>query len=191
MEVKINDYIGIFKGAASDDYCNRMIQEFDTIASRSSSTVHNGELQFGDATGRKDRSIFFEVEAPDLAEETNRILDECLKHYMEEYVGLQQQSFSSAIVKVQRTPPKGGYHVWHSEQGASNMHDSTRALVWTLYLNDVPEGQGETEFLHQGLRLQPTKGTVCFFPAGWTHVHRGNFTTTATKYIATGWYNLL
>lgn len=191
MEAEFKDYIGIFRGAADEDYCNRMIAEFDSIADCNSSAVQNGELQFGSATGRKDRSLFFESVAPELAEETNRILDSCLKPYMDEYIGLQQQSFTSYVVKVQRTPPKGGYHVWHCEHGGSSMQDATRMLVWTLYLNDISQGQGETEFLHQGLRLQPEKGTVCLFPASWTHVHRGNFTTTETKYIATGWYNSL
>lgn len=191
MEIDISDYIGIFRGAASDDYCERMIDEFEMIAGRDESAVINGEMQFGSAVGRKDKQIFFESTSPDLAEETNRILDSCLVPYMDEYVGLKDHSFSSTIVKVQRTPPKGGYHVWHSEQAGNNMHNATRMLVWTLYLNDIPEGQGETEFLHQGIRLKPEKGMVCFFPASWTHVHRGNFTTTATKYIATGWYNLV
>lgn len=189
MEVEINDYIGIFRGAASDDYCDRMIAKFDDLMGKDSSSAMNGELQFGSAVGRKDMSFFFEDKCPELAEETNRILDACLEPYMEEYVGLKQESFGSSVVKVQRTPPKGGYHVWHTEHAGGSYHNATRMLTWTLYLNDIPEGQGETEFLHQGIRLQPQKGMVCFFPASWTHFHRGNFTTTATKYIATGWYN--
>lgn len=191
MEVEINDYIGVFRGAASENYCARMIAEFDRIADRDVSCVNHGETQFGNATGRKDQQVFFEAMSPDLAEETNRILDACLLPYMDEYVGLKDQQFTSRHVKVQRTPPKGGYHIWHCEQGSDSIYSASRMLVWTLYLNDIPDGQGETEFLHQGVRLKPEKGMVCFFPASWTHVHRGNFTTTATKYIATGWYNLI
>lgn len=191
MEIEINDYIGIFQGAASDDYCDRMIAKFDELADRNQSIVTQGEIQYGGETNRRDQSIFFETESPDLAAETNDILNSCLVPYMDEYIGLKKEDFSSTIVKVQRTNPKGGYHLWHQEQGGNNLQMASRMLVWTLYLNDVPEGQGETEFLHQGLRLQPKKGMVCFFPASWTHYHRGNFTTTATKYIATGWYNLM
>ena len=189
MDVEINDYIGIFRGAASDDYCDSMISEFERISNKSSSLVVDGKIQFGNELGRRDLSLFFDSEAPDFAEKTNRVLDDCLKLYMDEYIGLKQQNFSSQFVKVQRTPPKGGYHVWHCEHSSADMHTATRVLAWTLYLNDIPEGQGETEFLHQGIRIQPKKGTVCLFPASWTHYHRGNFTTTATKYIATGWYN--
>jgi len=56
-----------------------------------------------------------------------------------------------------------------------------------LYLNDVPEGEGETEFLHQGMRVQPRKGDLVVWPAFFTHVHRGNPVYTTDKYIATGW----
>ena len=66
--------------------------------------------------------------------------------------------------------------------------DSSRCLVWTIYLNDIPEGEGETEFLEYGIKVQPKKGMVCFFPADWTHTHRGNAVYTHDKYIATGWY---
>jgi len=191
MEVTIQDYIGIFHNAADESYCTRMIEKFEELVNMDSSGVVDGKLQFGNETGRKDNSLFFETCAQDLAQETNRILDACLVKYMDEYVGLKNENFLSTVVKVQRTPPKGGYHMWHAEQGGSDMHNASRMLVWTLYLNDIPEGQGETEFLHQGFRLNPKRGTVCLFPASWTHVHRGNFTTTATKYIATGWYNLI
>jgi len=56
-----------------------------------------------------------------------------------------------------------------------------------LYLNDVPEGEGETEFLHQGIRCQPKRGSLVLFPAFFTHTHRGNPVFTTDKYIATGW----
>ena len=61
-------------------------------------------------------------------------------------------------------------------------------LVWTVYLNDIDKG-GETEFLYQSERIKAKKGRVVFFPANWTHIHRGNPPLSETKYIATGWYN--
>ena len=56
-----------------------------------------------------------------------------------------------------------------------------------LYLNDIPEGEGETEFLWQGLRVQPKAGTMLIWPAFYTHTHRGNAVYSCSKYIATGW----
>ena len=75
---------------------------------------------------------------------------------------------------------------WHCEE--SHFVSSHRVLAWMIYLNDLPEGEGETEFLHQSVRLRPRKGDVVIFPAGFTHTHRGNPPLTTNKYIATGWY---
>ena len=86
---------------------------------------------------------------------------------------------------MQKTPPKGGYHLWHCE--ASSKETSYRYLVWTLYLNDIPENEGETEFLWQGIRIKPKRGLFCLFPASFTHTHRGNPVYSCDKYIATGW----
>jgi hypothetical protein len=91
------------------------------------------------------------------------------------------------IIKVQKTLPMGGYHTWHFENGEISTYD--RILVWMVYLNDMPPGEGETEFLYQRMRIPPTKGTVLMWPAGMTHVHRGLTVHTRPKYIATGWFH--
>ena len=62
-------------------------------------------------------------------------------------------------------------------------------MVWSIFLNDVEEG-GETEFLYHSMRVKAKKGSMLLFPAGFTHLHRGNPPMSNTKYIATGWYVL-
>ena len=177
---------------APNDYCNRMIAKFEEIANDTSlmqTSLNDGTEQYG-AKARKDLSIFFHEahnNASDLHQETNQILDKALKLYMEEYPSLTAcHNFYSHAVKVQRTPPKGGFHTWHCERGVAD--NGSRCLVWTIYLNDVPDGEGETEFLEYGIKIKPKQGRVCFFPADWTHTHRGNAVYTHDKYIATGWY---
>jgi hypothetical protein len=59
-------------------------------------------------------------------------------------------------------------------------------VVGMLYLNDVEEG-GETEFLHQKVKIKPSQGTVVVFPTYFTHVHRGNAPISNTKYIINKW----
>lgn len=190
-KIKNLTFIQSYNNLASDDYCNRMVARFEELANNSSliqTSLNSGTEQYG-AKNRKDLSIFFSEQhnnSLDLQEETNKILDEGLKLYMEQYPSLGScHNFYSHIVKVQRTPPKGGFHIWHCERGQTDMG---RCLVWTIYLNDVPNGEGETEFLEYGIKIKPKKGTVCFFPADWTHSHRGNAVYTHNKYIATGWY---
>ena len=79
-----------------------------------------------------------------------------------------------------------GFHNFHAE--VSHWENCTRALVWTIYLNDIPKGEGETEFLYDKIRAQPREGMGCIFPAAWMYQHRGNPVHTHPKYITTGWY---
>lgn len=183
----MTDFIGVYEGAASVDYCERMIARLDQLVSESSGCL--GQEANGGLENRKDVSRYFERDDQELAQETNKILDEALQMYMDEHPALGMSQFYSQVVKVQRTPPKGGFHRWHAEQGP-DANNASRCLVWMIYLNDTPEGEGTTEFLEQGLRVQPKQGTIVFFPAAWTHTHRGNPVYSCDKYIATGWYYL-
>ena len=66
------------------------------------------------------------------------------------------------------------------------MGTNRRILATMMYLNDVDEG-GETEFLYQSLRFKPKRGQFLIWPAGFTHVHRGNPPLSGEKYISTSW----
>jgi len=187
IKIKNITFISAYENLAPNDYCDRMIKAFDQLESRTS--AWSGSEANG-AGNRKDFSFMFDNASYgclDLAKETNEILDLGLKKYVDEYPSLEPMHYYSTAIKVQRTPPKGGFHNWHSEQSSN---EAARMLTWTIYLNDVPEGEAETEFLEYGMKIQPKKGTVCFFPASWTHTHRGNAVYTHDKYIATGWYYL-
>ena len=88
-------------------------------------------------------------------------------------------------IKYQKFSPPGFYD-WHSEQGFHP--DSSRFLVWMIYLNDVVDS-GSTDFYHQNISIQPTAGTLVLWPASFTHTHRGNPDLATDKYIATGWFS--
>ncbi|MGD2137773.1 MAG: 2OG-Fe(II) oxygenase, partial [Gammaproteobacteria bacterium] len=55
-----------------------------------------------------------------------------------------------------------------------------------LYLNSVAEG-GETLFFHQNVAVKPEAGKLVIFPAGFTHVHKGQRPISNDKYIINGW----
>ena len=185
--MKAPDFVCIYHNFAPDDYCDRMIERHKHL--ESSTSAWRGEDDNNGLRARKDYAFMFDIEAKDLAVETNAILDEALKKYIDEYPSSGMEMIYSNSIKVQRTPPKGGFHTWHCEHGYG--HGShLRTLTWTIYLNDVPDGEGETEFLEIGVKVQPKKGLVSIFPAAWTHTHRGNPVYTEDKYIATGWYYL-
>lgn len=96
-------------------------------------------------------------------------------------------NFSIEGLKIQKTNPGEGYHIWHADGGGKpNTMEMQRAATFVYYLNDVEEG-GETEFLFLNKRVKPVKNTGVWFPSCFTHTHRGNPPLTGTKYILTGW----
>lgn len=87
-------------------------------------------------------------------------------------------------LKLQKTPPGGGYHSWHFESASRPVYN--RLLFFILYLNTIEEG-GETEFLYYRKRIKAQAGKLLVAPCGFTHTHRGNPPLEEDKYILTGW----
>ena len=87
------------------------------------------------------------------------------------------------------TPPHDVYSALHSEWCCSTRMYNRRTYVYCLYLNTINEG-GETFFTKQKLKVKPEKGKLVFFPAYWTHLHKG-LITKETKYILTGWLSCI
>lgn len=189
LKITHNQFIGIYENVLNEDECKNIIKLFeDDLNTKVDST---GDTQFNkDKMERYDYQKFYQSDNTSnlIVSKINKALDECILLYAEEFWTVKQLKATSAVIKLQKTPPRGGYHVWHCEQDCK--FNSTRALAWTIYLNDIPDGEGETEFLWQGLRVKPKAGTVSIFPAAFTHTHRGNPVYSCNKYIATGWYTL-
>ena len=183
-----NQFVGIYENVLSEEECKKIIELFENDLNNQ--VDNNGDTQFPrDKMERHDYQKYYESNDTSnlIVLKVNEILDKCIKLYAEEFWIVKQLKATSLKVKLQKTPPRGGYHVWHCEQ---NGRDANRALAWTIYLNDIPDGEGETEFLWQGLRVKSKAGTVSIFPAAFTHTHRGNPVYSCDKYIATGWYTL-
>jgi len=177
-------FIGVYENIIPVDFCEEAIAFYELISKNHSGV--SGESQHGGVAHRKDVSFFLDVENEEMNQKLNGFLDIALQEYMEEHPALGMCSFYSNCSKLQKTSPKGGFHQWHCER--QNGQATNRILVWMVYLNNCPDGEGTTEFIEQGVRLQPKAGTVVFFPADWTHTHRGNPVYNSDKYILTGWY---
>lgn len=197
--MELIDHIGIFRDMLSEKDCKEYINYFEEVVNsnigHSFNDEENGEIQNGmeqfpeGIYGRSDRSLFINRINRTLTEKCYDTLEKCYEQYALEYPELKRMNLMTFDVKVQRTEPGGGYHRWHCENSAP--HHSHRILVWMIYLNDIPPGEGETEFFTQRLRIQPERGTVVIWPSTYTHVHRGNLVHTTPKYIATGWFVLV
>lgn len=196
MEKKIEDFIGIYEGAASLEFCDTVISQFEKIREqgltytrqemgdlgkhqKDDTSIWTGELI---SREEADSQSFMNV----IGEEFQKIIwSECYPHYAEAFSVLgESDAHTNYGSKVQKTCVGQGYHIWHYE--SSSRASSNRLLTYILYLNDVEEG-GETELLYQRKRIKPKAGTLLIFPAAFTHTHRGNPPLSNDKYIMTGW----
>ena len=174
-----DNFIGIYPNGISVELCKDLVATWDR-AEQTSHFMPTNNL------GRKDDAFGLVDVDRDMNQYLNNELNNAVSLYRKEYPVIEACALKSYSNKMQRTEIGGGYHDWHFEQ--SGISVSSRLLTWLVYLNDVAEG-GETEFLYQGVRVQPKTGTLVVCQASFTHTHRGNPPLSNTKYVVTGWYN--
>lgn len=191
MNSDVSDFIGVFEGAYPKEFCDEVIDSFKTCEERGYTKPRSFQ---SDNKSMMDDSMLFAADVP-----TDHMKpgihtyflsvfwDIYKKFYADKYyAALTAASAEHSIysIKVQKTEPSQGYHVWHYE--SSSRESGSRLLAFIMYLNDVDEG-GETEFLYYSRRVKPEAGKLLLFPAGFTHLHRGNPPLSGDKYILTGW----
>jgi len=189
--MNFEDHIMIVDDALSKEECDNLIDYYEW-AEQSCLTRSRQELNDSEEKHKKDNTFFalekniiqtdFHCQIPPL-QPMLEVVWKNFEKYENTYFTLKEDKLYSRFVRIQKTLPGEGYHVWHSETSSTSFY---RACVWTMYLNDVEEG-GETEFLFQHKRVNAKQGRLVIWPATYTHVHRGNPPMKGIKYIATGW----
>lgn len=183
----------MYQNVFPDGFCSHVIHEFEQLLSCGSCGNRQDE-EGAPKTIKEDYYHFLNfrnhVMAPfnDIAVFDIFInsLQNCFDEYVSEYDILKDIHLKCTSVKIQKTDPGAGYHVWHCEQHAGDQ--SARCLAYSAYLNDI-DAAGETEFLYQKLRITPKENTMIIWPAAFTHTHRGNVVHgDKSKYIITGWF---
>tara|TARA_B100001013_G_scaffold226975_1_gene139112 strand:+ start:714 stop:1310 length:597 start_codon:yes stop_codon:yes gene_type:complete len=189
--VNIDNFIATYDGYVPDIECKKAISLFEK-QSKFSATVNRQEFEKISVLKKQDQQFF---SAPGNLEvwhqDTKALLanfDIALKHY-EINTGIKEvydiEEFKYTALKIQKTLPTEGYHLWHLEWGPLEPQ-LKRGLVFSIYLNEVEEG-GETEFLHFSKRVKPKTGRIVIWPAAFPYIHRGNPPLTGEKYILTSW----
>ena len=181
-----DNFIIRYKGAFSQQDCDEIINYVEYLDENQLLYYDKKSLHRQD---NKTVSINngFDLDIPTTSRISRIILPKykpCIDDYVQRFSVLDSSKFLVYDVKLKKVPSGGGFHSWHYENGS--MISASRMFVIQLYLNDGFEG-GETEFLYQNLREEAVAGDVVIFPAGYTHVHRGNPPLGGTKYIATSW----
>lgn len=194
-EVRFEDFIMIMKHSITDQYADQLVLHIDYCEKIGLGRTRQ-QVEGFSAHEKSDCTVFVEdsiYEFP--ANMTNSLCKDFLSALYNNFA-IYENKFSiiksygnlnSFYTRLQKTRIGQGYHLWHDEN--SNREFSNRIVAWMIYLNDVHEG-GETEFLYYSKRIKPTKGTLLIWPAGFTHVHRGNPPISNDKYIATGWFEI-
>jgi hypothetical protein len=210
MKIEYKDFVGFYRDVYPAGYCQYVISEFERLEKNSVGwdrltsegagghikqdyqiSIHAGG-HFGDPFKWVEPNINgvpeeFEVNYVELF---FRGLQKCYDEYSTKFSILRDSgSLRASAMKMQKTSPGGGYHVWHAEQ--SQGLQNNRALVYMVYLNSLKDENagGETEFLYQKLRVKPEENMMIFWPAAYTHTHRGNpVLSDEYKYVITGWF---
>ena len=198
MEAIYDGFIGRYSNVFPDGFCANLIENFEDAVSFGVGMTrqeaednipkhHKADLHLyadGNIASRK----FFNNKSPKNMFYAG--LQECFLDYASRFSVLRDMKISSYVMKMQRTSPGDGYHLWHCEQ--SSFDTSSRVMVYTFYLNSLePSQAGETEFLYQQKRFSPVENTMLLWPASYTHAHRGNpVFGEKYKYIVTGWFQL-
>lgn len=200
-----DDFIALYEDLFTEAQCQTHIRFFNNaqkaglVVDRQSSENVSPFMKEDLATGSSGAGLsdFVLEKTPELAEvytnsrEFIKIFTErALREYCRKYPGLSgfpdgEKKLSIQDIKIQKTLPGQGYHVWHHEHGTTG-RASRRLLAFSLYLNNVDDG-GETEFLYQKVRFKPVMGHLLIWPAYFTHAHRGNPPLSGEKYMVTGW----
>ena len=189
--VNINNFIGTYDGYITPEECNKAIKLFDN-QSKFHKTMNRQSFEQTSVLKKQDQQFFAMADNINIWHSDLKSLivnfDMALKHYTEATGVLQAfgvNEFYYTTLKIQKTLPTEGYHVWHIEHG-KGFDNEARALVFSVYLNDVEEG-GETEFLHFSKRVKPKTGRITIWPASFPYLHRGNPPLSGEKYIITSW----
>lgn len=196
MKTKYLDFIGMYENVYPDGFCDHMIGEFERLLSSGSCGTRQGD-EGVPKTSKEDYHYFLNMgnhtPAPFGGNDAMGIfwngLQRCYDDYSSTFDILKSgPNIRCTSVKMQKTDPGAGYHVWHAEHGSGS--DANRVVVYALYLNSLDhDAAGETEFLYQKLRIPPKENCMVLWPAAFTHPHRGNVVHgNRSKYIITGWF---
>jgi len=189
----VEDFIGVFDNAVRPEFCTAAIEHFQRME-KLNKTFTRQQAEDVDKLFKDTRSYSLMDDFDASVMHTNSAIGQVFADAIEQGCNVMASKYGiltamatykvSETIKIQKTCPAEGYHVWHCEH-CSNAY-GRRVMQALLYLNDVEEG-GETEFLYYSKRFKPVAGRMIIFPAGFTHTHRGNPPLTGDKYIMSTW----
>ena len=191
---KIKDFIGIYDNYILPEECDKAIKLYEN-ENKLKKTFNRLVAEGAPVLEKQDNHFYANRDNVEIwCDEFKTMLinfNLAWKHYSNNFgaeKAYDNVEMNYTVLKIQKTLPTEGYHVWHIEHG-KGFENEARAFVFSIYLNDVKKG-GETEFLHQSIRVKPKKGRIVIGPAALPYLHRGNPPLSGEKYILTSWLML-
>ena len=197
MKEEYKDFIGIYDESVPVELCNEFVENFEKAKKNRTIIDLSKENELGflenyyPPSFKKDEVAYV---SPTLSTIYPKppvdayfdFLQKCFNCYVERYNISFNGAIFNDIFKIHKVRKSEGYHKWHYERGSPESIE--RMMAYMTYLEAPKEG-GETEFLHQSLRIDPIVGRTLIWPAGFTHMHRGNPPLDGEKMYITGWFN--
>ena len=192
--VNIDNFIGVYDNYITKEECDKAIKLYEN-QNKFNKTFNRKFFEKASVLEKQDKQYFASMDNIDVWWESLKPMmfnfDIAWKHYLKT-TGAEGAydggPFHFTTLKLQKTLPTEGYHVWHIEHN-KGFDNEPRAFAFSIYLNDVEEG-GETEFLHFSKRVKPKIGRIVIWPAAFPYLHRGNPPLSDEKYIITSWMML-
>jgi len=192
--VSINNFIGVYDNYITKEECNKAIKLYED-QNKFNNTFDRVSFENAPVLAKNDKQFFAqENNITTWWEDLKSMIvnfDLAWMHYIKNTGAVEaydNNEFHYSQLKIQKTLPTEGYHIWHIEH-MKGYHNESRAFAFSIYLNDVEEG-GETEFLHFSKRVKPKTGRIVIWPAAFPYLHRGNPPLSGEKYILTSWMSL-
>ena len=192
--VNITNFIGVYDNYITKEECNKAIKLYED-QNKFNNTVNRIGFEKASVLQKQDQQFFAAPNNISVWWESLKSMminfDMAWKHYIHNtgsdgaYDG---GPFHFTDLKIQKTLPTEGYHIWHIEHG-KGYHTAPRAFVFSIYLIDIVDG-GEKEFLHFSKRVKPKTVRIVIWPASFPYLHRGNPPLSGEKYIVTSWMML-
>ena len=177
--VFIDNFISINDGVISKEDCDFLISTYESES--------RTRIMPPQSSGRVCETITYSTDR-ESDWKVNRILLKSFSPYFDKYAEKYKDALClgdkwlfDAGYNLQKYVDGDGYFDLHSEQG---LRYPMRMLAWMVYLNDAKCG---TEFPYQKKKVKAKTGRLVIWPAGWTHLHKGETPNKGLKYILTGW----
>jgi len=193
------DFIYKKNNCLSKELCEEFINKFENSGIKAAGVTRNSKGIDLSNSVKKSTDISFFIDDltklhieegwGDLLDILTKKLKYNIDNYKDKFDILEDFGYITPIsFNMQKYEPGEGFYEWHAER-TSIPKQLPRILVWMIYLNDVDDGG--TEFKYQNHTEIAERGKLLIWPSDWPWTHRGQVSNTKTKYILTGWVEMI